>query len=205
MARTTAWPSSVRRAVTIWKPSRLAADFRDAVRPWPPCKRFALGGPAGRPARRRRDRCGERPCRRPRPSWRRPPPRTIDECFRSQGGQGRMEESALGAERLDDAAAVGGVGQIAAGAAGKEDFRSRLGPFFQQERFPAALGRTARRHQPRRSPAHDHHIPRRHKGIIHEGTIFRESVGGTAGKGLRWCATGFASALGLLDAPSCCA
>jgi hypothetical protein len=84
----------------------------------------------------------------------------IDDGFGSQGGQRRMEEAALFAKRLGDAAAVGGVGQIAAGAAGEQDFAARLATFFEQKRLSAALGRPARGHEPGGSPAHDNNIPR---------------------------------------------
>ena len=52
---------------------------------------------------------------------------------------------------------------------------ARLRPLFQQERPAAALGRTAGGHQPRRSPAHDDHIPRRHTAIIYEGAVLCEA------------------------------
>ena len=84
----------------------------------------------------------------------------LDDGFGREGGQGRMEESALVGEGRHDATGIGGVGEIAARAAGKEELRSGASLFLQQERLPAALGRMAGGHQPRRSPAHDCNVPR---------------------------------------------
>ena len=86
----------------------------------------------------------------------------LNDLLRSKGGQGGMEESAVGAKRLDDSPCVGGVGQIAAGAAGKEDFHARLAVFVQQDRLASPFRRPRSRHQPRRSAADDRHVPMRH-------------------------------------------
>ncbi len=56
----------------------------------------------------------------------------LDDGFGREGGQGRMEESALVGEGRHDAAGVGGVGEIAARAAGKEELRSGASLFLQQ-------------------------------------------------------------------------
>lgn len=51
-----------------------------------------------------------------------------------------MEKLALAAEGFDDASTIGGLSEIATGAAGHENFYGRLAVFFEQERVQTALG-----------------------------------------------------------------
>jgi hypothetical protein len=82
----------------------------------------------------------------------------------AQRGQGGVEEAAGRAERLDDAAVVGGVGEVAARAAGHQDLDARLAVLLQQQHAPAVLGRVDRRQEARRPGPDHHHVP---EGLRH--------------------------------------
>ena len=83
----------------------------------------------------------------------------VDGVLHAEGGEGGVEEPAGRTVGLDDAAVVGGVGDVAARAAGHEDLDAGLAVLLQQQGAPAALGGADRRHQPR-GPGPDHdHVP----------------------------------------------
>ena len=71
---------------------------------------------------------------------------------------GGVQELPVRAERLDDAAGVAVVGDVAARAAGHEDLDARLLPLLQQEHAAAALGGADRGHQPGRAGADDDRV-----------------------------------------------
>ena len=74
----------------------------------------------------------------------------VDGVLHAEGGQGRVQEPTRRAVGLDDAAVVGGVGDVAARAAGHEDLDAGLAVLLQQQHAAAVLGRTDGRHQARR-------------------------------------------------------
>ena len=79
-----------------------------------------------------------------------------------------MEKSAAGAKRLDDPPCVGGVRQIAASAAGKEDFDARFAVLVEQDGLASPFSRPRRGHEPRRSRADDSYVPVRHESIVQD-------------------------------------
>jgi hypothetical protein len=83
----------------------------------------------------------------------------VDGVLHAQGGEGRVKEAAGGAKGFDNAVVVGGVGQVAAGAAGHQDLDTGFAILFQQERAPAAFGSAAGRQQPGGAGSDDHDIP----------------------------------------------
>ena len=89
----------------------------------------------------------------------------VDHVLDAEGGEGGVKESAGRPIGGDDAALVGGVGEIAARAAGHEDLDAGLAVLFQQQHAPAEFGRAEGGHQPGRAgPDHDH-VP---DGVRHE-------------------------------------
>jgi hypothetical protein len=72
-----------------------------------------------------------------------------------------VQKTPLRAEGLDDAAAVGVVRQVAARAAGHEDFDAWPGVLFHQQHALAALGGADRRQQTGRAGARHDHVPGR--------------------------------------------
>ena len=54
---------------------------------------------------------------------------------------------------------VGGVGQVAAGASGEEDFHTRLAVFVEEDGLSPPLGRLCGGHQSRRPAADNCHVP----------------------------------------------
>ena len=71
-----------------------------------------------------------------------------------------MEESARRTVGGHDAAVVGGLGDIAACAAGHQDFDAGPLVFFEQQRPPPALGGSKCGNQPGRPGPDDDNIPR---------------------------------------------
>ena len=85
----------------------------------------------------------------------------VEAILDAERRQGGVEERSLVAEGRDDAAIVGGMGDVAARAAAHQDLDAGLAVFFQQQHAPAALGRADGRHQSRRAGADHHHVPHR--------------------------------------------
>ena len=90
----------------------------------------------------------------------------VDDGVGRERRQGRSQERPLRAECLGNVAGPGGVGQIAAVAAGEKNLAARLGLLFQQECLSLPLGRAERRHQPGRSPAHHDNVITKHGRVF---------------------------------------
>jgi hypothetical protein len=72
-----------------------------------------------------------------------------------------VEEAAGRAIGFDDASVIGGVGDVAACAAGHEELDARFAVLFEEQRLPAALGSAKSGHQTRGPGAGDYHVPLR--------------------------------------------
>ena len=79
----------------------------------------------------------------------------LDALLDAQRGQRRVQKSPGRAEGLDDAAIVGGLGDVAARAAGHQDFDARPAVLLEDQGATAAFRGPDARHQPGR-PGADH-------------------------------------------------
>jgi hypothetical protein len=77
----------------------------------------------------------------------------------TQTGQRRVEKPTRPAKGLHDAPVVGRVRQIAARTPRHQDLDTRLAVFLQEQRSPAGLGCTNRRHQSAGAGSNNYHIP----------------------------------------------
>jgi hypothetical protein len=87
-----------------------------------------------------------------------------------------FSSSAFSLSRSDDAPVVGGVGDVAAGAARHQDLDARLAVLLQQQHAPATLRGPARREQAGGAgPDHDHVPDFRHASPLHPRALFRRT------------------------------
>ncbi len=95
----------------------------------------------------------------------------LDLCLQSLGGkqgqrvvdaergQGGMQESARRPVSRNDPLVVGGLGDVAACAAGHQDLHAGPAIFLQQQRLAATLGGPHRGNEPRRAGPHHDDFP----------------------------------------------
>jgi hypothetical protein len=88
----------------------------------------------------------------------------LDHLPRPEGGEGRVQELAVRPERLDDAAGIAVVGDVAPRPAGHENLDARLLPLFEQQDAAAPLGRVDGGHQPGRPGPDDDGVVVEHEG-----------------------------------------
>jgi hypothetical protein len=83
----------------------------------------------------------------------------VNGLLNAQEGESGVKKATWGPKRFNNPAVIGGMGDVAAGPAGHQDFHARLAVLFQQQSSPPALGSSNGREQAGGTGAYHDHIP----------------------------------------------